>query len=114
MQQHLSIKDIPGFPQYHADIYGNIFSSKRSGYVNTLAQSFDKDGYRITYLYDGKKKKRRVHTLVALAHVGGRTRTKCEVNHIDGDRANNAASNLEWVSRGRNMKIMWEKRRSKK
>mgnify|MGYP003443476493 CR=1 FL=1 len=43
-----------------------------------------------------------VHQLVAKAfhgHPAG-----CEVNHIDGNKENNAASNLEWITHAENMR----------
>ena len=43
-----------------------------------------------------------VHRLVAMAWVSGRTSRKRYVNHIDSDRMNNKASNLEWTTRKQN------------
>lgn len=42
-----------------------------------------------------------VHRLVAMAFVKGMVSGK-EVNHIDGNKRNNAASNLEWVTKSEN------------
>lgn len=39
-----------------------------------------------------------VHRIVAIAFVKGRTRTKNQVNHKNGNRLDNRARNLEWVS----------------
>lgn len=44
-----------------------------------------------------------VHRLVALAYVDGRTAERNEVDHIDGDRHNNRAENLRWVTHQENM-----------
>lgn len=44
-----------------------------------------------------------IHRLVALAFIPN-PKGFGEINHIDGDKLNNDASNLEWCSRSHNMK----------
>ena len=46
---------------------------------------------------------KRVHRMVAEVFVAGRGPEAEEVNHLDGDKTNNAAANLEWCDRPRNM-----------
>ena len=50
---------------------------------------------------DGKTATRYVHGLVAEAFLGLRP-TGYDVNHIDGDKANNAVLNLEYCTRSEN------------
>lgn len=50
---------------------------------------------------DGKQHVKKVHRLVALAFVPN-LQGKPEVNHIDGNNINNAATNLEWVTSAEN------------
>lgn len=50
---------------------------------------------------EGKQVRRYLHHLVAAAFHGERPEG-CVINHIDGDKMNNAASNLEYVSRKEN------------
>jgi hypothetical protein len=52
---------------------------------------------------NGIKKTIRPHRLVALAFCEG-YQEGYTVNHIDGDKTNNAASNLEWVSHRDNIR----------
>ena len=54
-----------------------------------------------------KDKNFTVHKLVASAFLP-KIEGKNEVNHIDGNKKNNCASNLEWVSRSENMKHAYE------
>jgi hypothetical protein len=61
-------------------------------------------GYQAVKLWDGKKTHHRyVHRLVAMQYCQGML-PSTEVNHIDGNKLNNRASNLEWVTKSANMK----------
>lgn len=51
---------------------------------------------------NGKHKTFRVHRLVAKAFCIQDDITKIHVNHIDGNKANNKADNLEWVTQSEN------------
>jgi hypothetical protein len=60
-------------------------------------------GYKqvVVTLY-GKRRKYYVHRLVAECFVSNPKRCR-EVNHKDGDKANNDYTNLEWCTRSENM-----------
>ena len=61
-------------------------------------------GYQTLPLkHDGKQKMVTVHRMVAIAFVDNPYNLP-EVNHIDGDKTNNRASNLEWCDRRYNVK----------
>jgi hypothetical protein len=55
----------------------------------------------------GKPKIFYIHRLVALAFIPN-PQNLSEVNHIDGDKTNNAIHNLEWASRLTNEKHAWQ------
>lgn len=57
--------------------------------------------YRIELWKNKQGRKHYIHRLVATAFIEN-PNDKPEVNHIDGDRSNNHADNLEWVSSGEN------------
>ena len=78
------------------------------GYYKIVAERFLKPGKnRSGYLYvalwkDGKAKYYLVHRLVATAFCEN-PEGYTEVNHIDEDKTNNCADNLEWCSRSYNL-----------
>lgn len=73
-----------------------------------MAPTNNGNGYMIIALrYKGSKKKNHyVHRLVAEAFIPNPDGFS-EVNHIDYDKGNNIATNLEWVSREQN--LAWSK-----
>lgn len=48
------------------------------------------------------KKGHLIHRLVAIAFIGMPTKIKNQTNHKDGNKTNNKAENLEWVSQSEN------------
>lgn len=103
-------KDIIDFPGYQVSSMGRMRSwlNNRWGVGNTcriLAPALDKStGYLKANLNrNGKGNTKAVHVLVAEAFCGGK-HPGMDVNHIDGNKLNNIASNLEWCTRKENMK----------
>ena len=67
--------------------------NKNTGYVQVVLKA------------NGKEKTRQIHTLIATVFLEKPTNCKtCEVNHKDGNKHNNAVTNLEWVSHSDNIK----------
>jgi len=65
-------------------------------------------GYlRVELWQNGIGKKYLVHRLLAQAFIPNPDE-KPQVNHIDGDKRNNALSNLEWVTQSENQKHAYE------
>ena len=71
----------------------------RAGHI--LKLGLDRKGYLVVILCgNGRRATRRVHQLVATAFLW--PRDGLEVNHIDGNKANNRLDNLELVTRSEN------------
>lgn len=87
-----------GFENYAVTSCGKVYSLKSERYLSQQ----DVAGYkRVTLWNDGSKKSMLVHRLVAMAYCSNYSENLV-VNHKDGDKANNQASNLEWVTQREN------------
>lgn len=86
------IKPINNHNGYYITSNGRVYSEK---YNRFMKPNTRKDGY--VQVMIGKRKCEYIHRLVAhefcIKHF-----SECEVNHIDGNKSNNCASNLEWVT----------------
>jgi len=54
---------------------------------------------------DGRKVHKRKDRIIAIACVDGRTSSRNEVDHINGNHADDSPENLRWVSRKENMEF---------
>jgi hypothetical protein len=71
---------------------------RRTGREKHLKPGLDRHGYpHVNLNHLGVKKYRSVHSLVAEAFICPRPEGK-QVNHIDGNKKNPCAENLEWVT----------------
>lgn len=101
-------KDVIGYEgMYQVSNYGRVksigarFKNKRDD--RFLKHGINRDGYCTFVLCkDGVMYGTTAHRLVAL-HFLDNPDNKPEVNHIDEDKENNLASNLEWSTRGENV-----------
>lgn len=101
--------DVDGYEGiYKVSDQGNVFSVKRrspngnlqGGYL--LKPQHYGNGYVFYHLTkNGKTKGKLAHRLVAKAFVDNPNGYP-EVNHLDGNKDNNKASNLEWCTRSHN------------
>jgi hypothetical protein len=96
--------------EYSVSADGRIFSSKY-GELREMTQSIGTSGYYNVGFSNGKEKKTfQVHRLIASAFLSNRKNLEI-VNHLDGNKLNNDASNLEWTTRTGNAKHAVEKLR---
>jgi hypothetical protein len=56
-----------------------------------------------------RKRQERVHAIICTLFHGPRPAKGYEIDHIDGNRSNNAASNLRWVTHKENMQFAKER-----
>lgn len=93
--------DVKGYEsEYQISDEGHV-RSKYNDY--TLKKGFtNNNGYLMIDLYkDGKRKKYLMHRLVAQTFIPN-PENKPEIDHIDGNRQNNAVENLRWCTRKEN------------
>ena len=97
-------KDVVGFEGlYMISDGGEILSCKSSKILKPQKVG---NGYAGVSLYkNGKQHSVRVHKLMAKTFLGESSMT---VNHKDGDKFNNALSNLEYMSIGDNVRHYWD------
>lgn len=116
--------DIPGYEgRYCVSNFGRVRSRPRwiesvnayGAYRKLLPdrlkkQRADRDGYLRTGLRgdDGKDTFYAVHRAVALAFLGEPMGEKTQVNHVDGNKRNNHAGNLEWCSASDNQRHAYQ------
>lgn len=88
-------KDMQGFEGlYSVSNTGKVFSVRRR---ILLKGKIDRYGYKAVVLWNGQNNYRTVHRLVAEAFIP-KIEGRNVVNHLDGNKLNNKAENLEWTT----------------
>lgn len=93
--------ELEEWPGYLVSNTGLIYSKRRD---RLLKASINSKGYfQVGLTNSDGWKSRQIHRLVAIAFVPGQF-DGAVVNHIDGNKQNNHASNLEWITNADNVR----------
>lgn len=96
MEKYIVINE---FNNYAVSNFGNIKNIKKN---KLLTLNLNLNGYyTYTFCQNGIKKTFEIHRLVALYFIKNPNNYPY-VNHIDGDKGNNRAENLEWSFKSQN------------
>lgn len=89
-------------PRYSISNYGTIVNNETN---RVLKHYSNENKYPTVTLINGSSNKLTifVHLLVATFFVKGRSEQNCVVNHLDEDRSNCRADNLEWCTQRHNV-----------
>lgn len=98
-------KEVDGHPNYQVSNFGRVKSYAIYSMGKIMKETIHKSGY----IYYKLKRANEItnitiHRLVAIHFIPRDENIKLEVNHKDGNKLNNRANNLEWVSRSENVK----------
>ena len=81
---------------------GRVYSIKSNSLL--IQHETEKGYFRVNVTIDGQCYHRRVHRLVAETYIPNDNPELDTIDHIDGDKSNNSVENLQWMSRGDNIR----------
>lgn len=93
--------EIDGYGHYSVDRSGRVFAHHLGKYLSEYNNGL---GYMAVKLRKcGKRRQHYVHRLVAITYLDNPDNLS-DVNHKDGNKANNCVDNLEWATKSANLK----------
>lgn len=99
---------IAGFPGYFINRSGDVYSNYRYKFAQ-LKPAINKAGYQQLQLTKNKKQYNKlIHRLVAETFLIQESETYIQVNHKNGDKADNHMDNLEWCTSSINNKHAYD------
>lgn len=97
--------EIPGFPGYYASRKGEILGK----HGEPLKQRRLRDGYTNVCLYTPNRKgNQKTHALIARTFIGPRPEGH-QINHKNGNKADNRVQNLEYVTQSDHLQAEFRK-----
>lgn len=100
-------KTIPKYSRYKASSDGEIYTPNWKGGKTgkVMKPAVDSNGYMRTMLVDdeGRTRTIKVHRIIAQTFIENPDELK-EVNHLNGNKADNRVENLDWVSHQQNIR----------
>lgn len=98
------MKHITYAPKYKIEANGTVHGQRGTLRARDTGYHANGSSYQQVVLYaDRKRINKYVHVLVAEAYIEGYDPEVHQVNHIDGNKANNCLANLELTSSSENM-----------
>lgn len=103
--QDIQVKTIPYLPNYAASFCGRIFRISTKKEMSQAPNYGNSPYLMFRACHNNKATNEFVHVAVASAwHLNDDPENKTQVNHIDGNKLNNRADNLEHVTRSQNQR----------
>lgn len=97
-----TVKQCKEYPNYGVSYCGRVFRLDSRTKMTANLRGIP-EYWNIRLSHNGVAKNVRLHILIALVWVpNSKPETHNVVNHIDGDKLNNAATNLEWTTNAKN------------
>nr|DAH92587.1 MAG TPA: homing endonuclease [Bacteriophage sp.] len=88
----------------------DVYKKKHDGTFHKLSKWKDSVGYyQVVFRINGKKIYKRVHRLIAETFLENPNNLPM-VNHIDGNKLNNALTNLEWCTNAHNVQEAYNRK----